>query len=299
MGMAIYLFIWCIDRTTKEYPDPNRPGQFRGVVYGGRWVTCKEIGDEIEASADTVKNEIKKLKDGGYITAERQAHGFKIEVLNSKKWMVRKGESSLSRSGESSPSRSGESSLSEPERGKVPYLDQEDVPLLDREDVPYPIDIALDSGKDLKAAALSTQEDIETQAGGVPSSVGQEPERNTSDLLNLDDNDKTYAAVYEYATAKLQSHFLDGFDPPVMWAWIHDGIPLETIREGIDKAFAEYKPKRMGLKIKTIRYCDGKIRDLHHAKLEAQQVSAQLAASSAPPELADWEKELQRRMTGA
>jgi len=45
---------------------------------------------------------------------------------------------------------------------------------------------------------------------------------------------------------------------------LQDGIPVDTILRGIDKAFDEYKPRFKNDRIKSMTYCEPIIRELHY-----------------------------------
>lgn len=84
MGMAVWEFMWLVDRVTEEYQRSD--GEVRGRVLGGAVITADAIATWYEISEDTVRDHLKLLEVAGYITRQRTTNGFRIEVRNSKKW---------------------------------------------------------------------------------------------------------------------------------------------------------------------------------------------------------------------
>jgi DNA-binding Lrp family transcriptional regulator len=79
IGIALWEFLWCIDRTTEE------EGGI-GKVLGGKEVTATEIGEELGVSSRTCRTNLNRLDDHGYIRLIKGRYGFRIEVPKSKKW---------------------------------------------------------------------------------------------------------------------------------------------------------------------------------------------------------------------
>lgn len=133
MGMAVWEFMWLVDHVTEEYQRPD--GECRGRVLGGTVIKADTIADEMEISANTVQDSLKKLFIAGYIDYRRDAYGYRIEVRNSKKWVrppTGVTDYGPYRTGEREFRRTGDSSIS---------------PELHKSDSPAPLDIAM--GEDL------------------------------------------------------------------------------------------------------------------------------------------------------
>jgi len=80
MGDAIWLFLWLVDRTTKEKDD-------KGKVLGGMPIRDRDIADTLGGITDrTIRRWRRRLIDGGYIEAINTGHGYSYRVLKSKKW---------------------------------------------------------------------------------------------------------------------------------------------------------------------------------------------------------------------
>jgi hypothetical protein len=81
MGMAIWMFLWCIDRITIE-----KDGW--GIVLGGAPVKDEVIRKLFEIDKETVHAFRQKLLAGRYITALRTPYGFVYRVRNSRKFRI-------------------------------------------------------------------------------------------------------------------------------------------------------------------------------------------------------------------
>lgn len=83
IGSALWEFLWMISRTTKEITED---GEIIGVVLGGKPVKVSEIVEEAGGSERTVKRNITKLKEHGYVSSKRTPYGEIFYVSNSKKF---------------------------------------------------------------------------------------------------------------------------------------------------------------------------------------------------------------------
>ena len=73
IGIAIWVFLWMIDRTTQERPDAG--GYLEGFVYGGRPVRAQEIAKELQMGTRTVQAHLDHLVSAGYIRRLSGGHG--------------------------------------------------------------------------------------------------------------------------------------------------------------------------------------------------------------------------------
>src|ERR1700687_3689492 len=78
IGIAIWEFLWLIDAITKEQDGI-------GWVYGKSPFKIERIADDLGIGKSTVRRNLDRLKDGGYIVTERVKHGLVVGVVNSKK----------------------------------------------------------------------------------------------------------------------------------------------------------------------------------------------------------------------
>lgn len=63
IGVAIWVFLWMLDRTTKEAPGED--GQTEGLVYGGRPVLARDIANDLKMPERTVNAHLALLLNGG------------------------------------------------------------------------------------------------------------------------------------------------------------------------------------------------------------------------------------------
>ena len=83
MGNSIWCFLWCIDRTTR---DQHEAADCWGQVLGGGVVTLERIARELGFTQRTVRNQLGRLQQHGYIRLTRFSRGQRIEVAHSIKW---------------------------------------------------------------------------------------------------------------------------------------------------------------------------------------------------------------------
>ena len=87
IGAAIWVFIWLVDKTTKEIPSPD--GKVDGLVFGGQPVPLSKIAcDMEEMSLRSVRQHLDQLAADGYI--RKIDHGIGrpngYAVVNSKRY---------------------------------------------------------------------------------------------------------------------------------------------------------------------------------------------------------------------
>jgi len=82
IGSAIWEFLWCINRITKEIK--NNDGTW-GLVLGGKPIKAKEIEDDLGSHPQSIKESLRKLEASGYIKTIRTPHGQVIHVNKSKR----------------------------------------------------------------------------------------------------------------------------------------------------------------------------------------------------------------------
>jgi DnaD/phage-associated family protein len=173
IGPAIWEFLWLISKVTKEVQEE---GETWGIVLGGRPVKLAEIAGELGGSERTVKRNIARLKDEGYIETVRAPYGEIYKVRKSKKF-VHKNRSA--KNGTSLDEREDKNVLSHDERWdkngtseerEVPHLSKrsaKNVPsnkdikdikeIINKEDDEYTVDKILDL---LQKSKILEKEDI-------------------------------------------------------------------------------------------------------------------------------------------
>lgn len=82
LGPAFSLFVWLIDRTTKEHEGV-------GAVLGGKPVKAEEIGISMGVCEKTILRRLDRLHRHGYIERTLTPHGYIIKVRKSCKFQKR------------------------------------------------------------------------------------------------------------------------------------------------------------------------------------------------------------------
>lgn len=83
IGPALWEFLWFISKTTRDITDKDETW---GIVLGGKPIKQSDIADEMGVSESTVKRNIARLKQYGYVEAKRAPYGEIYRVRNSKKF---------------------------------------------------------------------------------------------------------------------------------------------------------------------------------------------------------------------
>lgn len=157
MGIAVWDFLWLVDKVTEEYTDTH--GETRGKVFGGAPVESERMAADLGVHPDTVRDNLRRLELSGYIIRTRCRNGYRIEVRHSKKWPDRSFSSDRSTASQSDSARLGESeNRTTGGSSDSPSLRVSDSPIAS-------IDIAM--GKD-----ITTEEDEERP----PASETDQPE---------------------------------------------------------------------------------------------------------------------------
>lgn len=82
MGPAIWEFLWCIDKITRE--DENGIGW----CLGGAPIDTKRIAADLRECPDTAYNNMVRLANEAYIIRKRTPRGYAIGVVNSRKFQA-------------------------------------------------------------------------------------------------------------------------------------------------------------------------------------------------------------------
>jgi hypothetical protein len=80
MGMAVWLYLWCLDRITYEQDGV-------GHVLGGSPVKVEKIAEELGRSPRALRRDFKRLRSR-YLHLRWTPFGYVIEVLNSRKFGI-------------------------------------------------------------------------------------------------------------------------------------------------------------------------------------------------------------------
>ncbi|MBP2638293.1 MAG: hypothetical protein H6Q72_4200 [Firmicutes bacterium] len=98
IGSALWEFLWLIDKTTA---DKEEDGVRWGKVLGGKPITANDIANDLGTHPETIKKNLRRLEEHGYIRSRRAPKGQVFDVRKSIKWLKR------SHGGESAPSNQG------------------------------------------------------------------------------------------------------------------------------------------------------------------------------------------------
>jgi len=85
MGIAVWCFLWCINRVTMDRTDAN--GERWGQVLGGCRFNHQRIADELGLPLRSVRYQMDRLKTAGYLRITRCRDGQQVEVRHSIKWL--------------------------------------------------------------------------------------------------------------------------------------------------------------------------------------------------------------------
>jgi hypothetical protein len=86
MGEAVWLFLWCIDKVTKETDG-------WGVVLGGKPIRYAEVQQQLGIAERTYKRWLEILRQHEYIKTTRAPYGLVIKVNKTKKRYAKNGTS--------------------------------------------------------------------------------------------------------------------------------------------------------------------------------------------------------------
>jgi hypothetical protein len=91
MGIAIWLYIWCLDRVTRE-------ADGLGYVFGGAPVKVGTIAGDLKRSVRALRRDLAKLR-GRYLALRWTPFGYVIAVKNSRKFGIWKRLPTLTKDG--------------------------------------------------------------------------------------------------------------------------------------------------------------------------------------------------------
>ncbi len=93
MGMAIWVYLWCLDRITHEQDGV-------GYVLGGAPVKVEKIAGELDRSPRALRRDLRTLRSR-YLQLRRTPYGYVIHVLNSHKFGIWRAWKRSAKNGES------------------------------------------------------------------------------------------------------------------------------------------------------------------------------------------------------
>jgi len=197
--------------------EEEREGVTWGIVLGGKPVKSEEIAEKFGVNEKTVRRWIESLETHGYISVTRTSNGMTIEVRNSKKFADKNV-------------RSDRTKMSDHDERPDKNVRS------DRTEMSDQVDKNVRSKKDIT-----------------------EINNNTTTAASLDSDDEIFRQAQEIERHFLQRRGKGNMVSPSDFAAIRkmlaDGIPVDLIKECIDRSFAEFKPKHVRDEIRTITYC--------------------------------------------
>lgn len=256
IGPALWEFLWCIDRVTKEVDG-------EGLVLGGSPVSYSQVAEELGSGKSTVKRNFERLEEHGYIFLKRTPYGHIITVKKSKKWGAINSTQKGANNG--TGAENGTESANNGTQGAENGHSNKD---------------NIETIQDINTTATISEPKNEnsvsmSESGGVP----------TTDLIRGD-------PVYVPAVTGEVPHTLDtkkvilnkfvelrgyGFhwspvDEEAAQEIIDAGVSIEDAITWMKESFENYKPKHSRSRINTLKYCVGYILDKHYHKQNAKVI---------------------------
>lgn len=266
ISVAIWEFLWCISRTTKEEVDAD--GIVWGWVLGGKPVKHEEIAAELCSNARSVRRNLLRLKEEHYIDTIRAPYGEIIKVRKSKKWNNLKNES-----GENRVVRNGQSATDRTDKsGHSIGTERPDVDDLLTQNGRSNKDIKLDIiNKDsIDRSSSDDDSNFEGEDGGMPSTGGAVPQQILS-------NPST--RIEHHLAGKMGQLLIPHGDIVKIQQFLQKGIPEEIILTGINQSFSKYRSKFPTDRIRSITYCEPLIRELFY-RFKAESAAKEAEADA-------------------
>lgn len=125
LGDAIWLYLFYIDRTTKERRDED--GTSVGLVLGGVPRSDSDAARALGVCDKTINRWRSRLEREGFIRTKQTGRGSIVEIVNSTKWCWKKKKAGRTEKSEQigldSPSRPDEVVRADRTKRSVPYID--------------------------------------------------------------------------------------------------------------------------------------------------------------------------------
>ncbi|UYL94147.1 putative transcriptional regulator [Geobacillus phage vB_GthS_PK5.2] len=226
IGPAIWEFLWLISKVTKEVQEE---GETLGIVLGGRPVKLAEIADDLGSSERSVRRNITRLKEQGYIESVRAPYGEIYRVRKSKKFAYH---NRPAKNGLSANERVATSDLSGDERvAKNGRSESREWPLLSQRSATSGL-----SNKDIKDIKNITDRKIDDD------DIGNDHAQSFQLIAN------------RYIQRRGKGLSLSPKDETAIEKLLQEQIPLDDILKLIDQVFDEYEPKFNGDEIHSFEY---------------------------------------------
>lgn len=293
MGPAIWVFLWCISKTTKEVIIENEQ---LGIVLGGKSVKYTEIAEDLGVSKKTISRYIGDLVEHGYLKTIQAKYGVIIQVRRSKKFPSKTDKIVLSKTSKEDKIVHSQDFKKDKSVHPEPSKEDKNVPFK-----PFKEDKCVHPNIDIKSNDINKDLDIKSNASLLDGNNGF-PSQNKNESFGVPSTDlavgeiklskpesdgvpstvtKEISLSRQVEFEKIESHYIAlrgtgtmtaADDDALIFGLISDNIPFQTIIGGIDKAFEKYKPKFPSDKIRKFSYCDAVIRDLHFRNTKRLEV---------------------------
>jgi DNA-binding transcriptional regulator GbsR (MarR family) len=262
IGAAIWEFLWCIDRTTREVEED---GEMVGLVLGGKPITLAEIAEELGGDKSTVHRNIEKLEGEGYLFVLRAPYGLVLKVRNSKK---RTSVAKMQQ--QSSKWESTVAKIQQPLQKYNARCENANSNKDEPSDLPDDLkidDITRDPLQKCNDESSENQDEgmPTPRQGAVPAIVDPDADSGRSKISSADYKAQVIAKYIERRANGLDP---TGYDLDAVEEIVKGRIPLRTVVRGIDKAFDEFKPRHAHHKIRALSYCVPIIFDLYDNEKE-------------------------------
>ncbi|SMO54463.1 helix-turn-helix domain-containing protein [Melghirimyces algeriensis] len=245
IGPALWEFLWCISKTTKERAGD---GEKQGIVLGGKPIKHSEIAEDLGVSAITVQRNMNRLKKYGYIETKRAPYGEIITVRNSKKFRYIKNDNS--KRDTSNVITPDTSEMIDPETSQTTDLSQTTTP-----------DTSHMSERSIKNDICN--KDIQDKQSN-DWLIDRDPTPEEQDCIEIEKHylNRKGNPGFNVSTKEYQS----------ILTLVREGIPKADILAGIDSAF-DYKEKKKE-DINSFAYCAKVARRLYQQKMKRSESHA-------------------------
>lgn len=265
IGPALWEFLWCISKTTKEKVSD---GEKQGIVLGGKPIKHEDIADDLGVSAITVQRNMSRLKKHGYIETKRAPYGEIITVRNSKKFRYIKND--VSDGDASDVTEPDQSKMTDPDASKE--IDQSDATPSDTSQMITP-----------DTSQTTDLSDVTTPDTSHMSERSIKNDKCNKDIQDKQSNDRWIDNINltpeQQDCDEIEKHYLNRkgntrfnvstAEYQMILDLVREGIPKADILAGIDSAF-DYKGKG----INSFAYCVKVIRRFYQQKKERSGIHA-------------------------
>mgnify|MGYP001497756884 CR=1 FL=1 len=268
IGPALWEFLWCIAKTTKELEEQ---GENVGLVLGGKPVSYMEIANDLGGSKSTIKRNFERLEKEQYISLKRTPYGQIIKVKNSKKFYQNK--KNRAKYGTGAENGTGVPKMTQP--CQIWHTRAEN----DHSNKDKEIDKKINKKNNTTTATNNAhaREEIlgeEGDSAGVPTTDPLRGDRaSEEDAREIAQTPEAQSKVLleKFVELKGSGLFWSPRDEQAAEEILSYGVPLDKAIKWLELRFKTYKPKHPRNKINSLDYCVGFIMDKYHEEMEKEQ----------------------------